>query len=83
MNVKKLIKELKKCDQDRIVILSSDSEGNRFSPVYELCKSAYRDGDSSDGEVGLEKLTDELKKAGYSKEDVMTDGVPAIVLYPR
>lgn len=33
LTVKKLIAYLKKLDQDALVILSSDSEGNSFSPL--------------------------------------------------
>lgn len=31
--------------------------------------------------MGLESLTDALKAQGYGNEDVITDGMPAVVFY--
>ena len=36
MKVKKLIKELKKCNPDSEVILAKDEDGNGFSPLVEI-----------------------------------------------
>ena len=36
MTVKELIKELKKCDPKAQVILQKDSEGNGFSPLFDV-----------------------------------------------
>lgn len=36
MNVKRLIEELQKLPQDAEVIMSTDSEGNGYSPLAEL-----------------------------------------------
>lgn len=38
MTIKELIEELSKCDQSGIVVLSSDPEGNSYSPVYGVYK---------------------------------------------
>ena len=34
--VKKLIQQLKKCDQNAVVIMSSDEEGNSLSPLFQI-----------------------------------------------
>jgi hypothetical protein len=76
MTVKELIEQLQKEDPDRLVVLSSDSEGNSYSELYSLRTGAY-----SKGEVGLETLTEEDEEAGYGEEDVL-NGEPAIILHP-
>ena len=81
MNVRTLINLLQEVNPDREVIMSKDAEGNSYSPLHLLWFGAYR-ADGWSGEVGLENLTDEDKDAGYSEEDVITDGVPAVVLTP-
>lgn len=67
---------LQNVDRRLLVILASDAEGNSYSPLDEATAGNY-----ADGEVGLEKLTEEDKKNGYGEEDVL-NGAPAIVLYP-
>lgn len=78
--VEQLIKDLQKSDPKRMVILSSDPEGNSFSPlassVYDNCSF-----DEKSCEWGVEELTPELKKIGYTEEDIIK-GKKAIVLYP-
>ena len=71
-----LIAELKTIDPKRIVVMSRDPEGNDYAPMYSCWEGAYKD-----GEVGLEKLTAEHKKRGYTKEDVCK-GTPAMILVP-
>ena len=75
MKVKELIEKLQAVDPDLLVVMSSDAEGNGFHPLEDALTGGY-----ADGEVGLLELTDELKKAGYSEEDVR--GEPAMVLWP-
>jgi hypothetical protein len=80
MTVKELIKRLQTQDPDRLVIMASDSEGNDFAALAEegsfsCCRF--------DGErTGLEELTEWHKERGYTEEDVMTTGKPALVLWP-
>jgi hypothetical protein len=82
MNVKELKELLKDVDDNRIVVMSSDAEGNNYSPLYQMDdNSTYKAETTYSGYVGVEKLTSELKKQGYSKED-LNDGVPALVLWP-
>jgi hypothetical protein len=78
MTVSELIAELQKIDGDRTVILSMDPEGNAYNPLDE----SWLIGAYGNGEAGLERLTDEDRKAGYDKDDVI-DGLPALILYPK
>ena len=78
MTVKELIKELKKLDQNRLVVISSDEEGNSFNEFYSLSTASY---DKEAKEIGLEELTDEDIAVGYEEEDVK-EGVPCVVLWP-
>lgn len=82
MKVKKLIKLLQACDPERIVVMASDSEGNGYSPLADISSAAYRAETTWSGEVGLETLTELDRKKGYSEEDVIDDGKPAIILHP-
>jgi len=78
ITVKDLKKLLENVDDDRIVVLSSDPEGNSYSPFRESGEFSY---DEYQGEVGLEELTKELIEDGYSENDLL-NGQPALVLYP-
>lgn len=83
MKVSQLIKFLQEENPDREVILASDPEGNSFhlfSGVIERC--AYRKDDFGDVEIGLERLTPKLKKQGYTEEDLVEGGRPALVIFP-
>jgi len=78
MKAKHLIDILKKVDPETTVVLSSDSEGNSYYPVSGSWVGMYN---REEAEVGLAELTEELKKQGYTDEDVM-QGEKAIILYP-
>ena len=41
ITVAQLIEQLKQCDPHRVVILSSDSEGNKYSPLCDTETGAY------------------------------------------
>jgi hypothetical protein len=83
MKVKELIKILKKENQEAIVIMSSDGEGNRYSPLSGFSDAnTYEATCTWEGEVGYSELTQELKDDGYTQEDVITDGAPALILLP-
>jgi len=82
MTVKELIEQLEKEDPTRLVVMSKDSEGNGFSPGYAVEACSYVADSTWSGEIGLEELTDKLREAGYSEEDVKEDGVPALCLWP-
>lgn len=73
MNVRQLIAELSNFDPNALVIMSSDSEGNHFNPVYEIGDSKYAPYDEWSGEVIHPDDEDE-----YDPSDI-TD---AVVLWP-
>lgn len=83
MKVKELKKMLEEVDEDRIVILQKDPEGNGYSPLAGLDgeNCSYQAETTWYGEVGLERLTPKLKKDGYTEEDVL-EGEKAVVLWP-
>lgn len=71
VTVGRLIKMLAGCEDDRVVVLARDPEGNGYSPLDELCEAFYRPENTYSGE-----LVDE-------DEDVVepTDK-PCVVLWP-
>lgn len=82
MKVRELIEQLQKIDPEREVIMAGDAEGNSYTPLSSLWEGAYRAEMPWFGQVGLESLTDEDREAGYGEEDVIEDGVPAVILCP-
>jgi hypothetical protein len=82
MTVKDLIDRLSKEDPNRVVICAIDGEGSGHTPLAGFWVGRYKAESSYAGEVGIEKLTAADKKRGYTAEDVMTDGVPALILTP-
>jgi hypothetical protein len=82
MKVKELIKLLTNFNQEDIVIMSSDSEGNNYSPLASIYTGSYRAKNSYSGEVGILELTPALIKAGFSEEDILEDSVPCVLLGP-
>lgn len=83
MNVQELIDILQEVeDKSRIVVMSKDAEGNSFSPFAAMSTGAYLADSTWSGEIGLEELTPELEERGYSDEDVIENGNPALVLWP-
>jgi glucose dehydrogenase len=82
MKVKELKKILEKVDENRIVIMQKDEEGNGYSPLDGISdEENYKANSAWSGEVGYEKLTPELKKAGYGEDDTL-EGEPACILFP-
>lgn len=82
MKVKELKELLNQFDDENIVIMSKNSEGNNFSPLSDIDECNYRAETTWYGEIGLRELTDEDIADGYSEEDVLEDGENAIVLWP-
>jgi hypothetical protein len=80
VSVKELIDLLSKYDPNRIVVMAKDSEGNGYSPLHGCQTGAYRAETTWYGDVGLEP-GEEIPK-GYGEEDVIHDGVPALILTP-
>lgn len=82
MTVGELIAKLKEIDPNRIVIMAKDAEGNGYSPLSDFWIGAYRAETTWMGDVGSEELTEEMRQSGYTEEDVIRDGQPAIILSP-
>ena len=83
ITVKQLRELLKDHDDDRIVLLSIDPEGNGFCPIEQLSTGAWAE-DDREGGVDIEELTDELREQGYTESDLPKDGAkPVLVIWPK
>lgn len=82
MTVKELITALQQEDGNRLVVMSCDGEGNRYSPLSAYERMAYIADSTRSGKVGIDKLTSDLEMIGYRDKDVSDDGVPALIFYP-
>ena len=82
MNVKELKEILNEFDDNDLVVMSKDSEGNRYSPLFTTEEISYAADSTWSGEVGIRELTKEHIEIGYSEEDLVENGVNAIALYP-
>jgi len=80
MKVKELIEGLMDMDQEMLVIMAKDGEGNNFSPLADI-DGGNNTYSARAGDIGLTKLTDYLCDKGFSEEDVF-EGVKAVVLWP-
>ena len=77
MTVRELIEILSSMDPDRIIVLSDDDEGNGYRPAHCISDNcAYKD-----HEIGMESLSEKDRRAGYTEEDIMSDGHPCVVLW--
>lgn len=83
MTVQELIDQLNAIeDKTRIVIMQKDSEGNGYSPLEDMDDNCTYVAESTwHGDVGIEHLTDELRRRGFTEED-QNGGVPCLVLGP-
>lgn len=79
MKVKQLIKRLQRLNPNDDVVLSSDDEGNSYRLLNSICDNSTYTKDGYNIEVGLGKLTPELKEGGYTEEDVLA-GNKCIIL---
>ena len=82
ITVKNLIAQLQQENPDAIVVMAKDAEGNGYSPYCDFWAGVYQAETTYSGEVGYPALTDELRDEGYGEEDVLPDGVPAVILCP-
>jgi hypothetical protein len=83
--VKEFIEELQKYPEDYVVITSRDAEGNGFSPVADLGDGAYVPNSSYSGDLALLRLTPELKREGYTEEDLPDPNdtsFPCVCIWP-
>ena len=79
VTVARLKQILDLCDPDDIVVLSSDSEGNRYRLFNQFEKGVYWEGDRY-----VKELTPRLIEIGYGEDDLCPsdEGKSAIFLYP-
>ena len=84
MNVNELISILKTFDEDDLVVMSSDAEGNDYAVLRDIDKCLYVSNSRYSGEVYIREVTPEDRESGYTEEDLYNgdDGVNCIVLYP-
>ena len=79
LTVKQLKELLADMDDDRIVVLQKDSEGNGYEPVRGVDDNAVWD--EYHDTVKYQKITPSMRKKGYTKGDA-GKGQKAVVLYP-
>jgi hypothetical protein len=77
MKVSELMKVLEELDPETEVVLQGDAEGNTFMSLYSYWQGGFNE---EDGEAGYLELTGQLKKQGYTEEDIIK-GKPAIMLW--
>ena len=82
MKVTELIQQLILADPSAEVILSRDAEGNSHSPLSSVWAGRYLAESTYSGQVGLATLGEVDRAAGYSEDDVLLDGVSAVILGP-
>ena len=80
MTKKELLKRLEKFDDDMEILISRDEEGNGYNHLETVQHCGYEVA-WGEIEVGLLKLTPELKEQGYAEEDVRADK-ECLVLWP-
>jgi hypothetical protein len=83
MKVKQLKKLLEKCDDNDEVVMSTDEEGNSFSPLSDIEKNMVYIPMLQ--EIKLKELNDDLIEQGFSDDDIShdKDGLNCVVLYPK
>lgn len=80
MTVQELIIRLAACDnQDALVVLSRDEEGNGFHALTQI--NSGNSVFTSEQEVGLRGPNDTLRAEGYTEEDIQ-EGEDCVVLWP-
>lgn len=82
MKVSELIAILSEQDPDAIAIVSSDAEGNHYSPVSSVGEMGYVADTPYSGETYIWELDHDLVEAGFTEEDTHPDAVKALVIYP-
>ena len=74
MKVKELINKLKELDGELEVILSRDSEGNSYSPIWNCMEGFYFPSTSYSGEIYMDE--------DYKDNPELEEGERAIVFFP-
>jgi hypothetical protein len=84
MTVRELRVLLANANDDDLVVLSKDAEGNGYSPLRGTWDAIYVPDSTYSGNVYMRELTTEDRVEGYTEEDLYEgdDGQPALVLTP-
>lgn len=84
MKVKELIKTLQELDGETLVVLSSDGEGNTYSPADSVYQGHYVAESTWGGQLVEIELTPELEEDGYDEDDIYDgpDAEPCVVIWP-
>jgi hypothetical protein len=84
MTVKELKEILSMCNDDDVIVMSIDSEGNCYHPLSSdgVNTSDYNWDGEYNGEIGLRVLTPELELSGYTEDDILEDGTACVVFWP-
>lgn len=82
MKVSELIKMLADMPVDAEVILQKDSEGNGFRKAWGVEAGVFENLGYGEVEFGYSELTFGLIKQGFTDDDLLIDGKPAVVIYP-
>lgn len=81
MKVKELRKILKNYPDDMIIVMSSDPEGNSFSPLFDTSVNMYLAEGVWYGSIYV--MNGDIGTLGYTEEDrAPEEAVPALVLWP-
>jgi len=80
MLVKELIELLQEQDQDSLVIMSKDGEGNRFSPFSDLGDYLYTPDSTWSGSILNPEDQDEYHEDDWS--DMLANSQAAVCLWP-
>lgn len=81
LTVAELRKNLAELPDEWIVVLSSDEEGNshRVLSADGICINALFSEDQERANIRF--LTEELINAGFTEDDILTDGQPCVILF--
>lgn len=81
MNIKQLIKQLGQYPEDLEVIIASDPEGNDFHSLYEVSDHGWLEEERMLC-LTPEMLTDDLRKQGFTEDDVYEEAPRVVCLWP-
>ena len=88
MKVKELKELLNELNDEDLVVVSLDDQGNKYSPIEDYYECIYvEDTDSWFGNTYIrqKELTTELIEYGFTEEDIYNgdNGINAVILYPE
>jgi len=82
MRAGELIKVLQTVDENTVVLVASDAEGNAYGELYAVSTDQGYLKEGYEISVHFLKLTEELEEEGYTEDDMREDARPCVVLCP-